>query len=45
MSEAADEAGLPLSEWLSQAAEAKINADGDAKSSRRQSASVAAGTP
>jgi hypothetical protein len=28
--EAADEAGLSLSEWLSQAAEAKLNADRDA---------------
>jgi TRAP-type C4-dicarboxylate transport system substrate-binding protein len=29
--EAADEAGLSLSEWLSQAAEAKIRADGQAR--------------
>jgi hypothetical protein len=28
--EAADEAGLSLSDWLSQAAEAKLNADRDA---------------
>jgi hypothetical protein len=28
--EAADEAGLSLSEWLSRAAEAKLNADRDA---------------
>ena len=30
VSAAADEAGLSLSEWLSQAAEAKLNADRDA---------------
>jgi TRAP-type C4-dicarboxylate transport system substrate-binding protein len=29
--EAADEAGLSLSEWLAQAAEAKIRADGQAR--------------
>ena len=41
VSAAAAEAGLPLSEWLAQAAEAKINADGTPGSSRRQSASAA----
>ena len=29
--EAADEAGLSLSQWLAQAAEAKIRADGQAR--------------
>ncbi len=31
VSAAAAEAGLPLSEWLAQAAEAKLNADRDAR--------------
>ncbi len=31
MSAAAAEAGLPLAEWLAQAAEAKIRADGQAR--------------